>query len=667
VPDGRGGFYVGGNFNHVESTAYSSNSAVLIHINYDGSFDPSFVVQEMGYSSSVYACAFDASTSTLFLGGDFAQLSMDGTTFTPANALAAVTASTPSITNMGSVISASSPQVLSMDLDRVRNRLYVGGTFTLTGALTGNSNAAAFSSLAANSYAADPNWHPNPNGSVNAIYADAASFDGFVYIGGPFLSPQSYLFRTSASGAIGAGWNPGLAGTVYSIAKDSSNFYVSARDSGSVPHIYRIDAATATISGSPLLSASGTPDSFSSIALSSDGTQLYVGGKFLISGHQNLLSIAILSATAGTPAVNPNFNASTNSNTWVNTVATNAVGKLFVGGTFTSVGGVLRTNIAAIDLSTGKATEWTSPYHTIGPITAIESDGNYIYAGYDLIYNTLPPGVFKTSISSSATGYGNWSTGGTTTDHVLALNLQNSDLYVGGQFSTLNGMTGLRNIARLDAGSGTVSTWKPVIGSTSEPVTQIAIDGNRVILGGKFTTINTSTTMASLVAIDSSSGALSSWTDPGLTGGVDSMLIIPANTYSFAPNGAVLVGNGSGIKLVDPSGTVMTWTNAPAIAGKMSKTNKLVRSGDTLYIGGYASGVTGQALLAFDLVGQTFMTGFQPRIQNYNQVKSIEVFDHGIMLVGGDFQQVRVNAADGSGGMMDWGLGLFNAGTGEFY
>lgn len=673
TPDGHGGFYVGGSFSHVQSNSYNTNFAGLIHVAFDGSFDSSFVAQVNGTGESVYACAFDG--TTLFLGGNFTQLSLDGTHFTPANALAAIPVSSPSITNLGGVISASSPMVLAMDIDHVRNKLYVGGTFTLVGVLSGHSNAAAFSTLSSNSYSAVSAWHPDTVGGVNAVYADGGSVNGYVYLGGPFTGPKSYLFRIGADGSIDATWISGLSSTVFSIAKDSlSNFYVAAYDSSSVPHVYRLDSAGAI--AATLLTTSGTPEPINSIALSTDGSnQLYAGGKFNIAGHQNLVSV---SDPAGAATVNSSFRADASIGSSIYSVGANQVGKLFVGGDFQSIGGVLRNNMAAIDLSSGQATSWTSPYG-VGEVTAVKSDGNYVYATSQ-IAGANPPSVVK--ISTGNTGTGSWQYyTGSTSDFLSTLTLDQGTLYAGGLFTSLAGgtVTGLSNVARIDANSGTIdTTWKPVIGvtgPTGSQVSKIAVDGNTVYVGGHFTTINGSTTMTSLVGVQGQSGATGSmiagWNDPHtpLASGVDSMVMIPANTYSFAPSGALLVGTGSYIRFVDGAGNVnLSWLGEPSISTYMTVTSKLVRAGDTLYIAGVANGTSGQGLLAYDLSTQLLIptSAFNPGIQGSGMsVNSVEVFDHGAMLIGGSFQQVNTTA--GAGGKMGWSLGLFDSATGVFY
>jgi hypothetical protein len=505
---------------------------------------------------------------------------------------------------------------------------------------------------------------------VNAIYADSVSANGYVYLGGPFTSPKSYLMRVAANGTIDTSWNTGVAGTVFSIAADS-NMYVAAYDGSNIPHVYRLDSAGAI--SATLFATGGTPEPINSIALSTDGSnQLYIGGKFYISDHQNLIAI---SNPSSSPTVSTSFRADSNSGATVNTVSANGLGRLFVGGNFSSIGGAIRNNIAAIDLNSGEATSWHSPYTGIGEVKAIESDGNSIYVGYDHVSGITPPGVLKIDTNGSAGGQ--WVTA-TYSDDIFALNLNDGYLYVGGMFSFLSpGGSGFKNIARISVGSGGPAvdvTWKPSIGSTSDYVDQIIANGDTTYVKGSFTTANAGAANH-LVAVQSGSNSVGTsnatgWSNPTFVSAgapLDSMTLIPANTYAIAPNGALMIGQGTSLKLVPLTGgsTAILWPSAPVISTYMNKATQLVLDENTLYIAGQGNGTTpAQALLTYDLSTQ-LLTGFSAGIQGSTTVFTVEPVGQGSVLVGGNFTQV--NTVLGTGGKMANGIGLFDALSGKLY
>ncbi|WP_426572092.1 hypothetical protein [Aquihabitans sp. McL0605] len=168
------------------------------------------------------------------------------------------------------------------------------------------------------------------------------------------------------------------------------------------------------------------------------GTTVYVGGSFGTATSPNGSTTA---ARANLAAFDVNTGAlisafTANTNGVVRSLAT-AGGKLFVGGSFTSVNGVAKGRLAAVDLTTGAVDRtWTA-------------DAN---------------------------------------SNVYAVAVGGSQLYVGGSFSTVNGITRSR-IAAVALPSGLVMPYAPVMDNT---VSSIATDpaGSRIYIGGAFTTVS---------------------------------------------------------------------------------------------------------------------------------------------------------------------------------
>jgi hypothetical protein len=106
---------------------------------------------------------------------------------------------------------------------------------------------------------------------------------------------------------------------------------------------------------------------------------------------------------------------------------------IYAGGAFTNIGGQFRSNIAALDATTGLATEWNPE-----------------------AYNG-----------------------------VLALAVSGSIVYAGGSFQTVGGQTRI-NIAALDAVTGLATAWDPGEGGS---VFALAVGGSTVYAGGNFTSM----------------------------------------------------------------------------------------------------------------------------------------------------------------------------------
>ena len=64
-------------------------------------------------------------------------------------------------------------------------------------------------------------------------------------------------------------------------------------------------------------------------------------------------------------------------------------------------------------------------------------------------------------------------------------------LYVGGNFTTVNGLT-QRRIARFDTTTGQLTSWKPT-GWPNNVVRAIAVSADRVYIGGAFTSLGSTT------------------------------------------------------------------------------------------------------------------------------------------------------------------------------
>ena len=177
--------------------------------------------------------------------------------------------------------------------------------------------------------------------------------------------------------------------------------------------------------------------------------------------------------------------------------------KVFVGGNFTHVGslspspGTPANSIAKWDTSNNV---WSALGGGLGTGTCLSlgSDGTYLYVGgsftdasgvantgtfarYDISYNTW----------SSITPNG-FSPPPPTPRQCNTIAVTPTDVYIGGTFTSVNGVTGTQRIARYDLA---LSTWFPLVTGIGNFVCNtIAIDAvSNLYAGGSFTTIGTQT------------------------------------------------------------------------------------------------------------------------------------------------------------------------------
>ncbi|MBC7632322.1 PKD domain-containing protein [Aeromicrobium sp.] len=212
-------------------------------------------------------------------------------------------------------------------------------------------------------------------------------------------APATGLPETASADALptaqinGVAWDQAIVGnTVYVVGS-----FTNARPAGSaagVNTVTRNNMLAYNLTTGELLT--GFAPSFNaevrSVAASPDGSRIYVGGAFTSVSGLNRYRVAALNPTTG--AVIANFAPVVNST--VKSVTATATGVYF-GGQFSSVGGSARTKLAAVNANTGALLPW-SPSITDGIVQAVTAspDGTKIVAG----------GSFTFANGSNNPGYG---------------------------------------------------------------------------------------------------------------------------------------------------------------------------------------------------------------------------------------------------------------------
>lgn len=164
---------------------------------------------------------------------------------------------------------------------------------------------------------------------------------------------------------------------------------------------------------------------------------------------------------------------------------------VYVGGTFTQVRGpggtpvVNRTNLAAFDRATG-ALRTAFSADTNNVVRSLVSDGLNLYVGGSF---TTIKGVTRNRVARVDLTTGNVATWtANTTSHVYALALSGQQLYVGGAFGTAGGQPRGR-VAAFDKTTGALSTtFNPNADNTVHALA-VSPDGQTVYVGGNFLNI----------------------------------------------------------------------------------------------------------------------------------------------------------------------------------
>lgn len=260
---------------------------------------------------------------------------------------------------------------------------------------------------------------------------------------------------------------------------------------------------------------------------------------------------------------------------------------LYVGGSFTACGGISRRYGAAFDVRTGRLTDWDPAANAA--ISAIATDGYSVYLGGRFsALDTLQ----RSNLAAVERGTGAvtaWNPGADSA--VLALAVRGDEVYAGGYFHNIGGAP-RSLVAAIDRAGGTVLPWSCAIvrspacdGCDDGPfVDALAVDGNRLYLGGSFTHVD-GVPRSGAAAITLSSHEVSDW-DPQLAG----VAPFPYCRTLAVGQGVVYLGGQfdglGGIQrpfsgAVDTNGVLTGWNPRPNAAVRT-----VAAAGASAYLGG---------------------------------------------------------------------------------
>lgn len=361
--------------------------------------------------------------STIYAGGAFTTIGGQARSRLASITLAgAVTAWDPNVIHGG-----STPSIITLAVNG--NTVYAGGFFTSIGGQSRNSIAALDATVNTNNALA---WNPNSNGSVECLLLEGNT----IYVGGFFTNIGGQLRRRLAQLDLTLNTNNAMAW--------------DPNPNGAVLELYKV------------------------------GNTMYAGGQFTAIGGQTRRKLAALDITVNTnnaTAWDPNTG-----NGWELYTIIQVGSTILAGGSFTSVNGEYRNNIAAIDLANNLLLPWNP--NANGAIHVIKVDDNTVYAGGDF---TSIGGQARNRIAAldalaNTNNALSWNPGASST--VRAIAISGGTVYAGGDFTTIGGQVRNR-IAALDA-AGAATAWNPDANGT---VRAIDISGSTVYAGGDFTSI----------------------------------------------------------------------------------------------------------------------------------------------------------------------------------
>lgn len=387
-------------------------------------------------------------------------------------------------------IDSSSFRALAIDSN---DNIYVGGSFRDINGMTHGNGIVKWDED-------NDQWEEMGTPGSADIHAIVIDGSDDVYVGGNRLS--------GAGGIDGGGklqkWLPGTSSwvsaglttsyNVYALAIHGNSLYAGGdfRDGGGHSDADYIAVRNLITGGwSPL--AKGAEDDVRALAIMPNGNVL-VGGEFT---HVNNGAGSAVSNTSRIALWNSSGSSwvalgSGVADGQVNAIAISDDGQSgVIGGTFTGVGGVAKTAVVA----SWKSGTWhavTSDVNS-GEVHSLLFTSNTEFlaggalkgGGYPLgsiAQNDLMAGEWETPILGAQTGNGAFHSKYSSAPVHAAVQDANGNIYIGGKFESVGGVSGTRNIAKWNG-----TAWEPLGTGANSYVTALAIDAaGNVYAGGEF-------------------------------------------------------------------------------------------------------------------------------------------------------------------------------------
>ncbi|MBI1319884.1 MAG: hypothetical protein GC168_13225 [Candidatus Hydrogenedens sp.] len=528
VPDGAGGWYVGG---AITDAAGVPRDGVL-HVLADGSLDTAFAPVCDG---TVYALAL--SGNMLYLGGDFGIAGGQA-----RSSLAALDATSGDATPWNPGVDGVVRALLLAE-----DTVYVGGAFAEAGGAV-RQNVAG---IRIDTGQADGLDVPHDR----TVYALAMG-NGTLFCGGAFrqaggLQRKNLSAIDTATGTL-KDWSPNVSigTTCYALALEG-NMLVVAADDGFPDGVFRFNATTGVTLQNPL--ASQPVHSLRALATTSDAyyTGSIVGGLSAF-GLESDLHTGWAGRVGGA----------------VNAIAI-ADGLVAVGGDFRISDTQGRSGMAEFDAASGMPTDWRP---SAQGTRCFVLDGDLLYAaGASVAAYRLSP--------EKELYWKNSSIGG---GSVRAMALHEDQLFLGGTFKAVD-QRARRGLASVSATTGWIGSFDPTAVLPEDHVLWVyalATTGCTVYAGGAFTALP-ELDRNYLAQFEIATSALTAW-DPRANGPVRALSLVGESLFAggdFSRLGGAARAHLGAIDVY--TGVATDWD--PGADGPV---HALAAAGDTVYAGG---------------------------------------------------------------------------------
>lgn len=512
-------------------------------------------------------------------------------------------------------------QINAMKLDEANGIMYVGGNFTRIG------NRTRYGGAVDNVNGDQTYYHALPNGDINVAESDGS---GGYFLAGDFTmigtSPRNGLAHVNSGGVLSA-WDPNPNGDVLEIVVSGSTVYVGGGFTSiggqSRARIAALDATTG-------LATSWDPGSNGDVQLLAvDGGFVYAYSPFAnFMGGESIDRLAKISSSTG--AADATWNPSPGS---ISDMIVDGF-NLYIGGFLTSVGGVTRNRLAAIDISTGNLTSWDPNVSSGSVVNAIAIHGGNLYAGgtFTTVGGQTVKNLAEIDLTTGTVSSFTLTTGSS----ITSLNVSGNSLYIGNFAFTIGGVA-RDGIGEVDLTTDLLTSWNP--GLDRAPTT-VAFSGSNIYMGGTSSFLLGGERRNNLAAVEYEAGTVTSW-NPDADGTINDLELTSTSVYvagSFDNVGGQIRDNLAEINKSDGLAAAFD----PDVA---STVTDILLDGDQLFVGGSFTTVGGGSrnrLAVYDVTDGS-LSSWNPNLNN--QVLSLAT-DGSTLYVGGVFTTAFGTARD---------------------
>jgi hypothetical protein len=316
----------------------------------------------------------------------------------------------------------------------------------------------------------------------------ASSGQTMPFIGANGVPPYSYALVSGAGNVNAQG--------VYTVGTVSGLSTVQVTDSQGTRAMAKVSALRIRVNSAVFATAT-------------DGTSLYVGGRFSAVNPYSAPRLAIVDQTSGNPLTTCDLGTGflTGSVTATVTVGNS----IYVAGSFSQYHGASVGKVAKIDATScaldpifvGGGGFGANPGESVYAL-AVSGSSLYVAGNVSTYRGAAVPGLAKIDLSTGAPDSA-FAPGTRADGNIAAILLSGNSLYLAGYFQHINGATA-PNLAKLDAASGAIDTNFTAPAGADGPITVLATSGNQLYVGGSFT--HYAGVQTALARVSATSGAL---------------------------------------------------------------------------------------------------------------------------------------------------------------